>query len=248
MLLPPSIINYNPASYAHEQPKKVVEALIKCLPHDHERLPDVVAGRGVIATTGKKRKKIKPNHNMWAYRALTLLPNRTGISESDYTVTEGSDDDGERWAGERLIKVLKEEGATDFLVVCSRWFGGTLLGPVRFQHIETAARQAITAYQVAETLEPLYAELATLDSLILDFRRDLATTAPSPSPASSSATLAAIQPNAGIPDYRLIKDVRKLENLVKAKTRTVQYLGDQVAERDLGGLADGLDDGEEVEA
>jgi hypothetical protein len=38
-----------------------------------------------------------------------------------------------------------------------------------------------------------------------------------------------------------------LENLIKAKTRTVQYLGDQVAERALGGLADVVDDGEEVE-
>jgi hypothetical protein len=68
MPLPPSIINHKSSSYTHEQPKKVVEALIKCLPHDHERLPDVIAGRGVIATTGKQRKKIKPNHNMWAYR------------------------------------------------------------------------------------------------------------------------------------------------------------------------------------
>jgi putative IMPACT (imprinted ancient) family translation regulator len=61
-------------------------------------------------------------------QALTLLPNRTGTSESDYILTEASEDDGERWAGERLIKVLREEGATDVLVVCSRWFGGTLLG------------------------------------------------------------------------------------------------------------------------
>lgn len=191
--------------------------------HDHERLPDVVAGRGDAG--GKRRKKIKPNHNMWAYRTLTLIPNRKGTSETDYTVKEASDDDGERWAGERLIKVMREEGAVDCLVICSRWFGGTLLGPARFTHIDNSARSAISSYQLAEILEPLYDELTTLDNLIIDFRKDLAPL------SSADDPVVTMKPTAGIPDYRLIKDPRKLENLIKAKSRTVQFLGDQVAER-----------------
>lgn len=54
----------------------------------------------------------------------------------------GSDDDGEAYAGRRLERVLDEmdvEGA----VVVARWFGGVMLGPVRFAHIETVAKEAV---------------------------------------------------------------------------------------------------------
>jgi putative IMPACT (imprinted ancient) family translation regulator len=54
----------------------------------------------------------------------------------------GFDDDGEKYAGKRVLRVLedmKAEGA----VVVARWYGGTLLGPVRFAHIEGVAREAI---------------------------------------------------------------------------------------------------------
>lgn len=54
----------------------------------------------------------------------------------------GHDDDGEQYAGKRLEKVLEEmqvEGA----VVVARWYGGVMLGPVRFAHIENCARDAI---------------------------------------------------------------------------------------------------------
>lgn len=106
----------------------------------------------------------------------------------------------------------------------------------RFAHIENSARSAITSFQLAETLEPLYEELTTLDDLIVDFRKDLAP------PSSMNDPVVTMKPTAGIPDYRLIKDPRKLENLIKAKSRTVQFLGDQVAERAMAG-----DDGEDEE-
>jgi putative IMPACT (imprinted ancient) family translation regulator len=54
----------------------------------------------------------------------------------------GSDDDGERYAGKRLEKVLADMNVTGAVVV-ARWYGGVLLGPVRFNHIETCAREAI---------------------------------------------------------------------------------------------------------
>lgn len=38
------------------------------------------------------------------------------------------DDDGERYGGDRVLKVLNEVGAVDVLVVCARWFGGDMLG------------------------------------------------------------------------------------------------------------------------
>ena len=66
----------------------------------------------------------------------------------------GHDDDGEQYAGKRLEKVLTEmnvEGA----VVVARWYGGVLLGPVRFTHIENCARGAIEKWKAGVTaIEP----------------------------------------------------------------------------------------------
>ena len=57
----------------------------------------------------------------------------------------GHDDDGEKYGGKALEKVLTEndvEGA----VVVARWYGGVLLGPVRFDHIKNCARDAIAQW------------------------------------------------------------------------------------------------------
>jgi putative IMPACT (imprinted ancient) family translation regulator len=58
----------------------------------------------------------------------------------------GHDDDGEQYAGkklERLLADLNVEGA----VVVARWYGGILLGPVRFTHFENCAREAISKWR-----------------------------------------------------------------------------------------------------
>lgn len=55
----------------------------------------------------------------------------------------GHDDDGEKNGGralESLIASMDVEGA----VVVARWYGGVMLGPVRFDHIKNCAREAIT--------------------------------------------------------------------------------------------------------
>jgi hypothetical protein len=57
-----------------------------------------------------------------------------------------SDEDGETGAGKRLELLLKAEDVTGSVVV-GRWFGGILLGPVRFRWIEQVAREAINAYK-----------------------------------------------------------------------------------------------------
>ena len=57
----------------------------------------------------------------------------------------GHDDDGEKYGGKALEKVLIEtdvEGA----VVVARWYGGVLLGPVRFDPIKNCARDAIAQW------------------------------------------------------------------------------------------------------
>lgn len=60
-----------------------------------------------------------------------------------------SDDDGEAYAGkklERVLEGLEVQGA----VVVGRWFGGVMLGPVRFAHFEAVAREAVGLWRDSE--------------------------------------------------------------------------------------------------
>ncbi|OAP54417.1 hypothetical protein AYL99_11518 [Fonsecaea erecta] len=58
----------------------------------------------------------------------------------------GSEDDGEKYAGKRLERLLADLDV-EGVVVVARWYGGVLLGPVRFTHIETVAREAVRKWK-----------------------------------------------------------------------------------------------------
>lgn len=73
----------------------------------------------------------RATHNMMAYRIW---------SEERQLFHSDCDDDGESAAGGRLLRMLEIMGVRDVVVVVSRWFGGTLLGPQRFTHINNTAR------------------------------------------------------------------------------------------------------------
>lgn len=62
----------------------------------------------------------------------------------------GHDDDGEQYAGKRLEKVLTDMNVEGAIVV-ARWYGGVLLGPVRFTHIENCAREAVEKWKTNVT-------------------------------------------------------------------------------------------------
>ncbi|KAK6353791.1 hypothetical protein TWF730_008217 [Orbilia blumenaviensis] len=81
------------------------------------------------------------SHRILAWRKTSSQKTLTGFP----AYNTGSDDDGENYAGKKLLKVLddyKVEGS----IVVARWYGGQLLGPVRFQHIENVAKEAIRAF------------------------------------------------------------------------------------------------------
>jgi hypothetical protein len=89
-------------------------------------------------------KRRGSSHDMHAWRVLGLKTGRDGLGgPSDFGIEEGWDDDSERWGGEKIVKVMRNLGGVDLLVVVSRWYGGTNLGPVRFEHIATCAKEAI---------------------------------------------------------------------------------------------------------
>ncbi|KAF2834667.1 ribosomal protein S5 domain 2-like protein [Patellaria atrata CBS 101060] len=58
----------------------------------------------------------------------------------------GYDDDGENNAGRKLLRVLEETDVVGAVVV-ARWYGGILLGPVRFTHIERCAQDVISTWK-----------------------------------------------------------------------------------------------------
>ncbi|KAB5542910.1 hypothetical protein GE09DRAFT_1036584 [Coniochaeta sp. 2T2.1] len=74
-------------------------------------------------------------HNAWAYRTTD---SRTGY------VTEKSEDDGETGAGALLLRTMRDLGATDTLVVMTRWYGGIMLGPDRWRLMRNVVTSALT--------------------------------------------------------------------------------------------------------
>ena len=81
------------------------------------------------------KKVARATHNMFAYRFAAGGAAGTLVSDND--------DDGERGAGSKLAALLDLSGAEDVLVVVSRWFGGSLLGPARFKWIAAVARDGL---------------------------------------------------------------------------------------------------------
>lgn len=46
----------------------------------------------------------------------------TGLDgPDDFEVVGASEDDGEQWAGDRILRVMKEEAILDAVVIVSRW-------------------------------------------------------------------------------------------------------------------------------
>lgn len=80
-------------------------------------------------------------HRIAAWRQ----PSTQRALSSQQIYDTGHDDDGEKYGGKALDTVLASlnvEGA----VVVARWYGGVMLGPVRFEHIKNCARDAIEQY------------------------------------------------------------------------------------------------------
>lgn len=82
------------------------------------------------------------SHKILAWRKESNQQSITGTTR----YSTDSDDDGEKYAGKKVEKVLNTMQVAGACVV-ARWYGGTLLGPVRFEHIENVAREAVRMWQ-----------------------------------------------------------------------------------------------------
>lgn len=63
-----------------------------------------------------------PAHEVAAWRFMALKPGMTGLGgEDDFEVISAYDDDGEKWAGGRVLNIMKQAGVIDAVVLVSRW-------------------------------------------------------------------------------------------------------------------------------
>ncbi|KAK3349961.1 hypothetical protein B0T25DRAFT_457784 [Lasiosphaeria hispida] len=81
-------------------------------------------------------------HNAWAYRLRP--PEGAGIFGSTGRVREASFDDGETGCGDLMLRVMREAGAVDTMVVLTRWFGGVFLGPDRWRLMRNCVSGALS--------------------------------------------------------------------------------------------------------
>jgi putative IMPACT (imprinted ancient) family translation regulator len=78
------------------------------------------------------------SHCMLAWRRES---NQQSLTSNKQYVT-GHDDDGEKYGGKKVEQVMINMKAVGACVV-ARWYGGTMLGSVRFAHIENSASEAV---------------------------------------------------------------------------------------------------------
>ena len=86
----------------------------------------------VLAKLYRNRSVASAEHNIYAYRYA-----------AGGAIQEGLSDDGEHGASKHLLELLQQQSSTDVILVCTRWFGGTHIGPKRFEHIKNCSKTAL---------------------------------------------------------------------------------------------------------
>ncbi|KAL8770166.1 MAG: hypothetical protein Q9209_004008 [Squamulea sp. 1 TL-2023] len=188
-----------------------------------------------------KELQARPEFNDAMHRiAAWRLPSmQRSLTESLRLYDTGYDEDGEKYAGKALTSVLsdfKAEGA----IVVARWYGGILLGPVRFHHIKNCAREAISKYlnsneRQAKKLRASAEEIKRKDDLIrILLARDQSISVlrgllaekqsvPSPSPKEETPKPSPTK----VPEYAQLP-LRMLENLERARDATIGWILAQI--------------------
>ena len=64
----------------------------------------------------------KASHEIAAWRIMALKTGKPGLEgPNDFELVQGSKDDGESWAGGKVLKVMQKMAVIDAVVVVSRW-------------------------------------------------------------------------------------------------------------------------------
>lgn len=103
------------------------------------------------------KKVASATHNIRAWRIRNLKSSGGGV-EGVVTVQQDCDDDGETAAGGRLLHLMQLMDVWNVVVVVTRWYGGTKLGPDRFRVVNAVAREALVRGGFVEGAEERGAE------------------------------------------------------------------------------------------
>uniref|UniRef100_A0A8B9IJZ7 Impact RWD domain protein n=1 Tax=Anser cygnoides TaxID=8845 RepID=A0A8B9IJZ7_ANSCY len=98
----------------------------------------------VLEKLYENKKIASATHNIYAYRIYC---------EDKQTFLQDCEDDGETAAGGRLLHLMQILDVHNVLVVVSRWYGGILLGPDRFKHINNCARNILVEYNYVHSVD-----------------------------------------------------------------------------------------------
>ncbi|TBU31095.1 ribosomal protein S5 domain 2-like protein [Dichomitus squalens] len=192
-------------------------------------------------------------HEIAAWRCMVLKPGKSGLGgPDDFEVVSGADDDGETHAGGRVLKVIQAESVIDAVVVVSRWYvlhaydvidgqsrycanadrigcgsrryGGEMLGPVRFEHIETCAREVCRTFRLKDDMVTCVATLTSLDDILASLRAELASvtarkTSSEPTSSQSAAKRSTAKPYATLEESL---DIAKAKRLITARENSIK--------------------------
>jgi len=107
-------------------------------------------------TSSSSAPKLLQNHPDLATASHRILAwrresNQQALTGSKTYIT-GTDDDGEKYAAKHVLRVL-EEAQVEGVCVVGRWYGGVMLGPVRFVHIAECAKEAVGMWLARQDVE-----------------------------------------------------------------------------------------------
>jgi len=108
-------------------------------------------------------------------------------------------------------------------------YGGTLLGPARFTHIETCASEVCREFKRSEELRECLTTLQTLDDLLITLRTQLATLTTQSLTASTSTP----ERNSKKLDYKGL-DVAKAKRLIQARESSLKSVKALIAKKSNG--------------
>ncbi|THH33098.1 hypothetical protein EUX98_g1119 [Antrodiella citrinella] len=150
---------------------------------------------------------------------MVLSSGKSGLGgPEDFELRSGSDDDGEKYAGERILKTMKAEGIMDAVVIITRWYGGEMLGPIRFSHIETCTREVCRMFRQKDDMEEAITTLNSLDAILSGLRAELSTISSSLSTESTSTARKS-------QDYSPMRDsldLKKAKRLITARENSIR--------------------------
>eukprot|EP01054_Gregarina_sp_Poly1_P009108 Gregarina_sp_Poly_1__9107@NODE_558_length_7531_cov_98_785102_g439_i0_p5_GENE_NODE_558_length_7531_cov_98_785102_g439_i0NODE_558_length_7531_cov_98_785102_g439_i0_p5_ORF_typecomplete_len215_score30_35UPF0029/PF01205_19/7_8e03UPF0029/PF01205_19/6_5e36_NODE_558_length_7531_cov_98_785102_g439_i040704714 len=98
----------------------------------------------VLQTLYTYNRIARASHNCFAYRIQ--MPKKNKEKEADFIIHQDHDSDGEGGAGSNMQWLLDTMGVVNVMVVVTRWYGGTKLGPDRFRHINNVTRAIVEQF------------------------------------------------------------------------------------------------------